>query len=71
MRIRAIYNDVSVAVRPEVSQTLPFQSFQVSSVGSLGGVIKKIRVTKSLPALPSIFDFGLFSGSQSQPISNQ
>lgn len=71
VRIRAIYNDVSVAVKPEVGQTLPFQSFQINSVGSLGTVVKKIRVTKSLPALPSIFDFGLFSGSQSQPIENQ
>lgn len=71
IRVRAIYNDVSVVVKPEVGQSLPFQSFQVNSVGSLGTVVKKVRVTKSLPSLPSIFDFGLFSGSQSNPISNQ
>ena len=71
IRIRPIYNDVSVAVRPEVGSPLPFQSYQIGSVGSLGGVVKKVRVGKTLPSLPSIFDFGLFSGSQSNPIKNQ
>ncbi len=71
LRIRPIYNDVSVAVRPEAGSPLPFQSYQIGSVGSFGGVVKKVRVTKTLPSLPSIFDFGLFSGSPSNPIENQ
>lgn len=71
VRVRSLYNDVSVVVKPQTGSLLPFQSYQIGSIGSLGGVVKKVRVTKSLPALPSIFDFGLFSGSQSNPIKNQ
>lgn len=71
VRVRSLYNDVSVVVKPQAGNPLPFQSYQIGSVGSLGGVVKKVRVTKSLPALPSVFDFGLFSGSQVNPIKNQ
>lgn len=71
VRVRSLYNDVSVVIKPQTGNSLPFQSYQIGSIGSLGGVVKKVRVTKSLPALPSIFDFGLFSGSQSNPIKNQ
>lgn len=71
LRIKAFYNNVSAAVEPQGGASLPVQSYRVESTGqtSDGSVIKKVRVTKSLPALPGIFDFGLYSGSTTQPLS--
>lgn len=71
LRVKALYNNVSAAVEPQGGASLPVQAYRVESTGqtSDGSVTKKVRVTKSLPSLPSIFDFGLFSGSATQPLS--
>lgn len=71
LRIKAFYNNVSAAVEPQGGAQLPVQSYRVESTGTTsdGSVTKKVRVTKSLPSLPAVFDFGLFSGSTTQPLS--
>ncbi len=71
MRVKSLYNNVSAAVEPQGGATLPAQAYRVESTGQIldGAVKKKVRVTKSLPALPAIFDFGLYSGSSTVPLS--
>lgn len=71
LRIKAFYNNISAAVEPQGGASLPAQGFVINAVGKTadGSVTKQIRVTKSLPALPAIFDFGLYSGSATQPLS--
>lgn len=71
LRIKAFYSNFSAAVAPSGASTLPPQGYVVNSTGRTAdsSVKKAIRVSKSLPALPSIFDFGLYNGSTTQPLS--
>lgn len=71
LRVKAMYGNVSAAVEPQSGVSLPAQGYVVASTGrSADGSVKKaIRVTKSLPALPAIFDYALYSGSTTQPLS--
>lgn len=69
LRLKAFYSSFSATVVP--NNSLPAQGFQITSTGqtSDGSVKKAVRVTKSLPSLPGIFDFAIYSGSSSQPLS--
>lgn len=71
LRIKAFYANFSAVVKPASGVALPAQGYQIKSYGKTadGSVRKAIRVTKSLPALPAIFDYGLYSGSTTQPLS--
>lgn len=71
LRVKSFYSNISAAVSPQGGNTLPPQGFVVNSTGQTadGSVKKAVRVTKSLPALPSIFDFAIYSGSSTQPLS--
>ncbi len=63
-RIRLLYNDTDwpVAVKGN-GWNLPNQGTEVESTGTTtSGVTRKLRVTQQYPALPSIFDYVLFSG---------
>lgn len=63
-RIRLLYNDTAwpVAVKGN-GWDLPNQGSEVESTGTTtSGVTRKLRVTQQYPALPSIFDYVLFSG---------
>lgn len=59
LRIKALYNHTSAVVKP--SAALPAQSFVINSVGKAGEAMRRLEVTKSLPALPEIFDFAIFT----------
>lgn len=59
LRIKALYNHTSAVVKP--SAALPAQSFVINSLGGSGEVKRRLEVTKSLPALPEIFDFAIFT----------
>lgn len=59
LRIKSLYNHTSAIVKP--SAVLPPQSFVVNSVGRSGETLRHLEVTKSLPALPEIFDFAVFT----------
>lgn len=69
LRIRPLFNDnnpIPVAVKAAPSSPplpLPGQEQVIESTGrTVSGVTRKIRVTRTFPALPAIFDYVLFSG---------
>lgn len=70
LRVKAFYSSFSAVIDPGTG-TLPAQGFQILSYGKTadGSVKKAVRVTKSLPSLPGIFDFAIYSGSSTQPLS--
>ncbi|MCL5004077.1 MAG: hypothetical protein M1352_02285 [Patescibacteria group bacterium] len=71
-RLKAFFSNFTAVADNSVSgKSFPAEAYQILSTGqtSDGSVVKKVRVTKSLPALPGMFDYGLFSGSATQPIS--
>jgi hypothetical protein len=65
LRIRPFYNNATVAVvaTQPVGSILPLQSYKISSAGTTGQITRKIEVTRSLNALPPIFDYVLYSGT--------
>ncbi len=70
LRVRAVYNDVSLHVIPKGGATLPIQGYLITSTGYVNNVKKTIKVVKSKPTLPSSFDFAIFSTSDTQPLGN-
>lgn len=64
LRIRPLYNKTSVAVDAYPGNTtLPIQSYLIESTGISGDVSRKLQVSRSLEALPSIFDYAIYSGT--------
>lgn len=64
-RLRLMYNAQAepVAVVP-VSASLPAQGSEIVSTGKVeGGATRKLKVFRSFPSLPGIFDYVLFNGS--------
>lgn len=64
LRLRPVYNGTKILVRGNVD-TLPSQEREIQSLGTAGAdntVQRKLKVTRSYPTLPPIFDFVLFSG---------
>lgn len=61
LRMRPLYNGTSAVVKPATAYNLPPQSYAIESTGRAGETVRKVRVTKSLPALPEIFDFAIFT----------
>ena len=62
LRIRSWYNNTWVAVRLGNSKNFSNQGFEITSTGISGENERTIRVTRSNPYLPGIFDFVLYSG---------
>lgn len=67
VRIRAWYDDTWVALELLDSAggstlSLPIQGYEIISTGNSGDTERTIRVTKTSPYLPAIFDYALFSG---------
>lgn len=50
-----------LTIQPGSGYSLPAQSYKVSSTGSAAGTERSVEVSESLPSLPAIFDFVLFS----------
>lgn len=63
--VRPIYNGTPLRASANSNLTLPGQSFVVESVGNsrVGDQSRTVEVVRTVPAEPSIFQFGLFSGS--------
>lgn len=63
VRIRAIGGDTDFTVTTN-GWTLPVQAYRITSTAQQqnSNEVKVIELTKSIEALPSIFDFALFSG---------
>lgn len=70
-RLKLLFGDMSHPVGVSVNDpanggsTLPRQGDRVESVGSAGEANRKIVVERIYSSVPSIFDYGLFSGSGS------
>jgi len=63
LRFRPFYGQASIAVVAQPSgSTLPLQSYKITSTGTTGQITREIEVTKSLDALPPIFDYVIYSG---------
>lgn len=65
MRIRPLYNNTTIFVPTNTNVSLPNQAYQITSTNATdntNGVTRKIQVSKStLPQLPAVFDFALYS----------
>lgn len=48
-----------------------FQGFDIHSSGWYGRSTRKVRVTRGEPAMPAIFDYSMFSGSETQPLEKR
>ena len=72
LRLRSINGDSSLGIYSD--GTLPTQGYIITSIGSVSGVEGEddaetvVKVTRSLPFVPGVFDFGIFSGSSLAPL---
>lgn len=63
LRIRPLYSNDSMAIRYN-SGNLPQQGYKITSTGTgQDGASRKLVVYRSFPALPTVFDFVLYNGS--------
>ncbi len=71
MRIRPLYSSTSstFAFSAETGRTFPSQGARVESTGFSGTVKRKIEVLRTASALSELFDFAVFSGSETNPLS--
>jgi hypothetical protein len=59
-RIKVLYAGTTLTV---TGANLPTQSYTIRSTTTVNGATRAVEVTKPLAALPSIFDYVLFSGT--------
>lgn len=71
LRLRPLYSAVnnSFAVSAAVGNNIPSQGAIIESTGYSRGVVRKVRSIFASPALSQNFDFVLFSGSQTSPLT--
>ena len=66
LRIRPLYNTVkntAIVTNDGVLGTFPNQGYKITSKGTYGEAEWTVEVTKMNPALPSVFDYAIFSES--------
>ena len=65
LRIRPLYNDVknSFVIQATGANNFPNQGYTITSTGTYGEAEWTAEVTKMNPALPSIFDYAIFSAT--------
>lgn len=62
LRIRPVYENTMLAVKPPIATNLPIQGKMITSVGKTDtGVIRKMQVIQSYPILPAQLDYTLFT----------
>jgi len=63
LRLRALCADANDVKVEGLSGSLPDQSYKIRSQATgPGGETRTVEVTKSLPVLPPVFDYAIFSG---------
>jgi len=67
LRIRALYNGTRVRVVP-FDASFPAQGYEITSTGRAGESERVVVATRSNPTLPAIFDYVLFSGSETEAL---
>lgn len=66
MRLKSMYAPSKVAVFPQAGG-FPVQGFQITSLGEIDNIVDKVKETKkitvfrSLPYVPSVFDYGVYT----------
>ncbi len=71
LRILSLYNASLLSVTDGGSATLPYQGFQMTAVGKVGsdiGARRTVTASKSLPYLPTPFNFAVYSNSSSEAL---
>lgn len=69
LRIKPLYNNASIKIVPQGGQ-LPQQAYKLTVKGEAQGKVRAIEWQQPIkPALPAIFDYVLFSGSSTNPLS--
>lgn len=64
LRIRPIYNKATILVEAVLPGELPSQQYEITSEAiTKTGESRVVQVTRSVPALPAVFDYALFSGT--------
>jgi Tfp pilus assembly protein PilX len=69
LRIRPLYSGTHLEVSAQDGTPIPRQQVELYCEGEVAGIVRRVRVIKGNPALPAIFDFALFSASQTQPLT--
>jgi len=69
MRIRPMYQNTGISVSGTGGDDLPTQAFSIISTGTSGDSQRTIQATRTNEAMPSIFDFVLFNGSTTNPLT--
>ena len=71
IRIRPLYSTTasSFVFSAETGRTLPTTGSRIESTGTSGSVQRKIEVLRTNSSLSELFDFALFSGSETSPLS--
>lgn len=69
LRFRPLSRSSSTSIGVKVSSpgtsgdaNFPPQSYEIEGVGTVGNVVRRVKVNRSLETLPSIFDYALFAG---------
>lgn len=65
LRIRPLFNSTDILVTPVAPGTFPAQQYKITSSANVSGSneSRAIEAVKTVPTLPEIFDYVLFSGS--------
>jgi hypothetical protein len=71
MRITPIYNKATLRITPAPSLALPVQAYVIRSEGTNGDTKRVVEVEKSIGSLPTLFDYVIFNGSASVPLTKQ
>lgn len=70
IRLRALYQDTDVTVIPDSGSVIPSQGILIESEGHVLDTNTKVSAIKGTNATPYIFDYVLFSKSESNPLAN-
>jgi len=66
LRVRALFTSNQAQIQ---ASGLPSQGIKIVSTGYAGESVRRVEVKRSHPYLPTIFDYVLFSGSETQPLT--
>lgn len=70
IRIRPLYAPASIAVRELSPGMLPFQGSDITSVGNVGEITRRINVKKPYTVPPPFIDYALYSTGINAPLTH-
>lgn len=65
IRLKPYYADAQIAAQGTggAGANLPSQGKEITSTGTAGTTTRRVRIFQNFPALPTIFDYAVFSGT--------